>query len=797
MISKIDSEYMKGKLRNGEFILFCGAGISCDLVNNKGTQLPKGDELQRKIWNVAFPEDAFENDTTLQTIYHAAQKRHKTKLAELLKETFDVRSSSIRDHHKGLLFGPWRRVYSLNIDNCVQRIHRHNGRTSNSISAFDSRAYEISDRLNFIHLHGTYAGIPDDIIFSFQHYNEIAAMENIYHKKFAIDYSVSPVIFIGTAIDEPHLWASIQRRNAAIKGSLKPKSYIVSPKLSKSRAETLADYNLVHIQATAEEFYGYIKSNAHAEYLEGIQRTLILTGDDMPELSMISMTSGSKSYYLEGAEPTFADVKQNLAIEREFVRNLNQNTLSIPAVGIIGTAGSGKTTSLMQHALYIKANLPDKVYWLPVEMETSTLPYSKISSLSTGSFLFVDDINRFKQDAIDWLANECISKGIKLRYACRSNSADRISSLISNYSNPSEQAVPDLCESDIDDLLQLLSRTKNLGKLKNMQIEMQKTVLREKCDRKLLVAMIEATSGIKFEEKIQSEFDDISDDAQKRIYAMCCIVMTVSGKAKKQHIIGATPLNPLECFHALERLIASNILAVSGDKIYPRHKLIGEIVFDYLTRSGHTKTLILELISYLGSTTIQHFQSEEMRIISKFYGHTFLMRMFDLSIIREIYSDIETLLSWDSHFWLHRGALELEIGSLDQAEIYLNRSKSLSDPSYPNYMLMTELGYYHMKRSIKASDSASAKWSFEQAKIELELLMSVNGKKDPRCFHIYCIGLLNYAKKWIIDNDEKRSTYEIGRSACQQGLRWHRSNAMLKNAMDELSRAKLMTTVGP
>jgi len=64
---------------------------------------------------------------------------------------------------------------------------------------------------------------------------------------------------------------------------------------------------------------------------------------------------------------------------------------------------------------------------------------------------------------------------------------------------------------------------------------------------------------------------------------------------------------------------------------------------------------------------------------------------------RQIYSDYEDALAWDAHFWLHRGALELETNNLDRAENFLGQAKSIDAD---NIYIDNEIAYLWFKKAI-------------------------------------------------------------------------------------------------
>src|SRR5690606_28520432 len=78
--------------------------------------------------------------------------------------------------------------------------------------------------------------------------------------------------------------------------------------------------------------------------------------------------------------------------------------------------------------------------------------------------------------------------------------------------SPYEVVVPHLEDEDIEALLDALTDGNRLGRLAGLPRKQQFTQVQQRAGRQLLVAMLEATSGQKFEDKIQAECDSLASD---------------------------------------------------------------------------------------------------------------------------------------------------------------------------------------------------------------------------------------------------------------------------------------------
>jgi hypothetical protein len=86
--------------------------------------------------------------------------------------------------------------------------------------------------LEIMHLNGSLDEAPDGVTFSLAQYAQRLAGQDSIYRRLAAELVSSPFVFIGSPLDEPTLWQSIEsRRWKGGRGQqeLRPRSYLVSP----------------------------------------------------------------------------------------------------------------------------------------------------------------------------------------------------------------------------------------------------------------------------------------------------------------------------------------------------------------------------------------------------------------------------------------------------------------------------------------------------------------------------------------------------------------------------------------
>ena len=236
-----------------------------------------------------------------------------------------------------------------------------------------------------------------------------------------------------------------------------------------------------------------------------------------------------------------------------------------------------------------------------------------------------------------------------------------------------ETVMPHLGDSDIGALIAVLDREKRLGILTGRTRNEQEAAFRGQAGRQLLVAMIQATSGRKLEEKAFEELTDLDTDGQF-VYAILATASAQRFGLSRDEILIACGQRSNTALNALDHLIRRHVVSTRPDgTVWARHRHIAEIVRDELAKRGQLTApvagLALLAASKVSSNTVR--SARPWRMLRAFINHDFLMRIGGLPYARNLYGSLQSPLGWDYQFWLQRGSLEVEFGELPLAELFL------------------------------------------------------------------------------------------------------------------------------
>lgn len=815
---KFESTYIphiRDQLSTGSLVLFTGAGFSLKAVNLLGETLPSAKKLTELIWNICFPGDDFEKDTNLQDIYEDAINRNSTALSKLLTSKFTVDVSKCPDFYRFILSMPWLRVYTLNIDDLMDKVVDNYlpSRGANVISAMSDNITMLSnDNLDIFHLNGNLDDIPYKVTFSRTQYAERIGQDPFYNQ-LAADLLTRSVIFIGSSLEEDTLWEHLNTRG--VKGprtasELRPRSYLVLPTLNKSRMSMLAKFNIVWLDMTCEQFCDQVLSSMDEAKSKGFGALLtkgLISSDSNKDIKLVSdiaQIDVEQTEYLLGEEPTWSDFKEGKIADRTYFSELWEEISRLRAKSeksefliITGTAASGKSTALYWAALKL---LSDGVHvgWLDANVNLSRGEFIKSLERNNdlGALLINDaDIYGNVLSSMVRLANERIPKLLVI-LETRASKVDKIikpnelGMLI-----PTELTIPNLTDYDIEKLIAVLDRENRLGKLKGEDHDSRILAFKRLANRQLLVAMYEATSGKKFSERAADELNELQG-VSKLVYGLVSTASAYRFSLTRDEVLIACGEATNETLNSINALVRRKLIHTHSGNQYlrARHRVIADLIYNSLVQSGEFERIVRGLIM-IGVAKVNQFSDKNTRparILRTFINHHFMFRTVDREVARNIYGEFEDALNWSSHYWLHRGALELDMNDLGKAENFLNQAMSLG-PS--DLFIQNEWALLLFKKAIcNPSDSNAPELIIEATRI-LESIIYRKADISAYAYHVLGSQGLRWADCGIVDEYEQKKFLLYLEEMNKDAIKIHSTDALLVDLDNQIKEAILRLAV--
>lgn len=820
MVPKEVLAHLDTQFRRGKAVLFTGAGFSRAARNIRGDRVPTAPELRELLWHLCFPDEPVDESSSLQDLFQYALSRNRERLTELLRQTLTADTAAIPPEYVLWFSMPWHRVYTLNIDDLASAVSRRYSlpRALRVISAtsLSEPAPRYGEGLEVVHLNGTLEDIPDGVTFSTLQYAERLARQEPWYVRCVADILTHPVVFVGTRLDEPSLWQHMELRRT--RGGrdlreLRPKSYLVSPHLDRPRGELLRQFNIVHLPLTMEQFTADVLS-ALTEAAEEGRRTLeLLSGErvgrrqyrNIPDVAELARRDPlASTEYLLGQEPTWADLQSGRAVWREVdgeIRKLAEDALGRSgAKGVVlvtGTAGSGKSTALMRLALAYSAE-GRQVGWVDKYSDLSPAEIRHgMDQENRPDFLFIDDVDIYGAQAAALVREIAMGPGNPLVVVGgRSTRADRTAYALRQMGVPlAETSMPHLTDSDIAGLIGALDHENRLGVLKGKPRVEQERAFREQAGRQLLVAMLQATSGRRFEDRIVDEMAGLDPDSLD-LYCLIATATTLRHFLSKDEVLLAARDASNATLNTLETLLRRQLVvpAAGGAGVTVRHRVIAEVVFERMAQNGSARLALVRIAFMAASKVAPTLRrgSRSWRLLKSLINHDFLLRVIGLDGGRDVYDSIQELLTWDYHYWLQRGSLELEAGDLRLAENFLNQAYSLA-PDDP--LVETEYAYLQIRLGVESPIAPGAHERVVGGFDILENAIERRGASDPYPYHVLGSQGLAWSRRAMLPARERRDLLQRLVGLVDEGRKNHPWDEDLEKLYGDLHREWLKTAV--
>ena len=682
-----------------------------------------------------------------------------------------------------------------------------NSRGSNRQLTFDP-----AFSLEVVHLNGIIPGPLKDLTFSQTQYTERIARQEPWYSRCVTDLTCRPAIFIGTTLNESLLWQhmELRKRRNTVGRDLRPTSILVSPDLNSARKEILREYRIEYVEGTAETFAQEVLCQIRPEARRGFAYLgQISSSRGLATLQLVSDLATAHpnlhTEYLLGQEPQWSDILSGRAIERSHDSDLSITANEIltgkkqhTSIFLIGTAGSGKSTALMSLSLSISGkDIP--VYWVDRD---SPVPISKIRSTILACegpvMLAIDDADLFGNQLVGLIEDLALQETNYLGvFALRSNKVDRFSESIdaSGRVTMIEHVVPHLTDEDIEKLIHVLDKYNRLGKLKGLSIQRRRQAFSRQAGRQLLVAMIAATSGKSHERRAHEELSGL-EGVQHFVYSLVCVASSNRHFVKNDEILLASGDKDGDVLLAADRLVARHLLVSPPPtyRIRARHRVIADLVVNKLREDGTLTDILLGLIWAIASKVDRSVRRSDRlwRLVSRLINHDFLIRMVGFHGAREIYERIETLVSFDYHYLLQRGSLEVERGDIRLADQFLCQAQSLSSG---DYRVETAYSYMLMRKAWEDPKDVHSRDLLAEGIDRLREVISSRGNVTPYPFHVLGSQALNWARCANLSGQEKRGFLEDILATVNYGVSIHRLHSELQSLASNIHRVILETTI--
>lgn len=700
-----DQSFLCQQIRVGNVILFLGAGVNQGSLNTHNGPVKKTSELEQVLREAVKVTDS---DADLgQLVEEYRQGLGDAGLLRLFRDEFlDCTPSA---DLIALLSYAWMRIYTLNIDDAIERVPRR-ARTQQLITV--NRNDPVEERRNFdalevVHLNGYIGSFDQGFIFTPKQYRSAIIKTSRWYQKCAEDFYDRVFVFIGTRLQEPVFEAHIEELSRN-KSQYAARSFLVTPELpSPFRCKELAEHRIQPVEGTLASFVQFLKDKigptlgpevvvSAASGTPASSRSSAAVISSVSEIGTTEWLAHHRASesrkrriardFFNGFPSTWEMVCNSVPTKLDFHRDLREQATQFlldasSVLVVVGQSGSGKTTSIMKAALELAIAGKTRVFWLNDDTKTdlSDVVYYIADVVGSRSgVLAIDNIVLFS-DELPRLARALEATGVKVFTQCRSGDwTGRVQRFAPESATIISQAP--LTDADYIRLREGLLEHAVAPAFNKLKKDEQLRALRM-ADRQLLVLMKEVTQQRAFEAIIEDEYKNLEYLDARAVFSL----VGLASMAKSQLSLGELhsmlrEYDPsLDMDDALRRL--AGIVIVGGGGLHGRHEIYVRYVFDRLLDSQSLKDAIVAALRHFAMfgrpviTKLGKKKANFFKFLLNAEGlHAWFSKKKALIDAERVYSSVELEYQGDGHYWLQRALFYRRKCNHVVARDYLERS---------------------------------------------------------------------------------------------------------------------------
>ena len=689
MQPEIAKAYLDGRL-----MLLLGAGASGSSMSSNHDPLPQSHELAAEMAQICGLQ--YTNEA-LSIVYSAIKDSDASGLESFLKRRL---GSCIPGNDLiSLLKYRWNRIYTLNVDDSLER----------AASKVSPQKYEVYgrlatledidssfDKLQIIKLNGSVDRLNEGLIFSPQEYGTGSNKLPPWYRELGQDYGNHIFVYIGSRLNEPLLHQVMSEMRGENKSP--QRGYLISPSASTIEAKHLDSLKITHIPGTLDDFNSYLRKAVGAppsawdlavakrpelkklsasglpdDKRRALNAVLVVGKATLPR--PVTSPAGAIRAFYRGFKPTWSDILDDVharLVAYSDVLSVIERASGGQLVGILGPAGSGKTTALMYCALELSGRSNKPVYYLRDNIANVDNIIEHLEELNTDTYyLFIDRLDIIANDLYSIYQKQRVTRGVVV-FAERKNIWRRRLQEMFGELNFELITIDRISKSDVSPILSKLRSYGPWTRLESMSETDRKKEIYEKSSRQLLIGLLESTNGIGFEEIIKRDYGYLGDKSHQKLLVTVGLA-TIHRTPIPLKILGrALEYNGViqdvkTLLHDMDGVVESQ-----NYNLYARHPVYIRELFEKIIDPELIRDCVISLLNAFSdykAPAIRHVTKSEGFILKSVFNHKFLRKMMrnNESRVISIYSEFETTFYIDGLYWLQYGLALRGFGRHEEA----------------------------------------------------------------------------------------------------------------------------------
>lgn len=649
-------------LLNRQYHLILGAGASVSSYDSHRRNLPTSSTLTAELAKFAkLPKDTTAGITT---VYQMAKKfNHEETRKWLVSRFVQTRPAA---HYDNILELPWNTIWTLNIDDCIERAAIASKTEIQSYAFDDLYRERETDKTNLVvHLHGKASHKnASKVIFSLDEYKASIKTPSSWIKIFEDQIPNKPTIIIGATLTSEADIAPVLQQRYPDSNTL---SIIVNKTIDDEQKLIYESMGLRPVEADVADFLEELQrrfdQDNPAWSIDPQDRDQIAEEFHQQWQRLSSRTQAppdAKHDIYIGHTPAWADALAGFIskrqIENDIEKYITDSAQEIRVATIFGPPFSGKTATTLSIARACESNGYE--CWL-ARHEVAPSPEAVIHRYRSHpkTILFIDDGEDFSRDIsslIDQLGNAALA--VRIVLSERTSRSQHVLREIPGRYRKQFSISDDLRRQEIEALLETLRQNRRLGKLTRMTSNERRTYF-DRYDHRIFSAMADIEAGSEFSVRAEREILGISERPGRTILRVCAIVNSLSLPLPIEIAARSTNLAPYEVRNAIDHELSDLVAATPEGGIELRQRRVADSILNVEKEklADCASEILRSLAPYVSRYTIAGSPVHTRLAVRLMQFRTLLTFIPEnVSMLAKVYEDSAQGYAWNARFWEQR-----------------------------------------------------------------------------------------------------------------------------------------------
>ncbi len=738
-------------------MLFLGAGFSLGATNEFG-DIPLGDALKHEIIDKFIQGNV--DEEALKEIEQYELQDVCEFVDDSLKQYEELRSFLVErlgnvkpaNFHYNLTTYPWKKIYTVNIDNLVEVVYR---KSQDKLLVQNKSKQKLGHQgLEYMKLHGCVNGSTDELVFSRKEYNNlISGRMNFKLNDLGHDIQRENFIFVGASMDEADIDSYIIKYEQA--GYFrKGRMIFVDPKPTIKFRNRINSFSGILLEWTAEQFMEFLTTiRYNPNELEKCIKRLNYSGIYLYQdiVNNIESENIYESKLYEGYNCEWRDVLEGWLFESPYFEELKKHIGQINfadgntyCVALYGKGLVGKGCLLKQAGAWLS-----RQGYIVLEFKGKSLDYNELFEFLKNDtrdryVLLIEDASFYYKIIEQMFEKNDTNK--KLLIITTSRNYYHIKKRYYLEGNPYEEfEVKDKLDYNYAQIIyRKISQKGYLGELSRNETQGCAEITRFRILSNLFIAI---TYGENFQERVRDSINDLLQDYSEqgiKLFKELTIFEKMDVPYYPNEMLTARYSIDFNCFNKdTEKISASeavivDFVRIDGEGVSVKNKIILEQVWN-LTTIKQKAEIVYGILHYIAPYVSENNNNYWRVIFESFLKVDILKNKlhFHLKDILSLFYQLKEDYGEISYYWLQMGIAEQDKRDYVKALNHLKMANSIRPYAY---QIQHAIARNYLKQANYVGDISEADALFKIGEEKMfELINShEHYKEKAKNFSIHC-----------------------------------------------------------